>query len=203
MGLVALIAPCGAGLQPARLVRDPDGIDPVATAGLGDRAGQVVAYGALGQAKRRGNLRRARPLRGRLQRLRFPQRKRACCASPGAELEVRVDDPIAAGQLPDRLADELRGAVMDEKSVEMCRDGPLEVARTPAGAQDRAMASRKRGAQRRGDSDPVMAGKRGSEQRDVRSQGQCGRNDLLSALNGSDKFDVMFSAEKGHEALAG
>ena len=99
---------------------------------------------------------------------------------------ARVDDLVAGGQLANRLGEDFRRAVMDQESVDLCRDGPLDIAQAPAGAQDRTTAFREHGAQGPCDIDSVVAGKRGGEQYDVRLQCPCRRHDFVCALHGGD-----------------
>src|ERR1700677_5213673 len=104
----------------------PDGIDPVARAGLRDRGGQVVADGACGKAEACRDLRRAGSLRGLPQHLHLPRGEGACRAVQYADGQAGIDDPLSGSQLPDRLSNEFRWTVMDQESMYMCRDGALE-----------------------------------------------------------------------------
>src|SRR3954454_13698657 len=59
--------------QPAPVLREPDGLGPVAGAGLADRRGEVVAHRALGQVQRRGEVGDRVPAAGGPQHLRLPR----------------------------------------------------------------------------------------------------------------------------------
>jgi hypothetical protein len=87
---------------------------------------------------------------------------------------------------------------MDKESMHMCRDSAPENMQPVAGAQDCAAAFWQRDMQCPHDGDTVVARKRSSYHRYIRSQCACRRDDLFSAPHGGNQVNVFFPAQQSH-----
>lgn len=98
----------GHWMEPASFGRDPDGVEPVARAGLADDPGEVVADSALGDAEPAGDLSCRGTAGGEAQGLALPARERVPGRAGLGAGQVRVDDGPPRGRIPDRADQQSR-----------------------------------------------------------------------------------------------
>src|SRR5581483_3434431 len=132
----------------------------------------------------------------------LPLRQWVLTALPGGNGQLRIDDPPPGDHAADRLGEFLRRRVLEQVSGNVRGERATQVSLPPETGQDERGATRQLLAQLRRRRQPVDAGQRDVDDRDVRLVFACVADDIVATLDFGDHLHVWFEFDEGDQRAA-
>src|SRR5215472_7716274 len=174
---------------------DPYSVHPVAPTKLGDRRGQVIAHGAIGQEQLRGDLGRTGAGREPPQHVGLTWRQRTARRLQRRHRHLRINHPLPASD-PAQCADELiRRSVLDQEARHVRIERPAQEPGPPQHRQDHHPARRQPLMQLRRSGKAVNPRHVDIQHCDVGTFGHRRGYDALAGRDLGDHLDVLLQVQ--------